>query len=123
MAESCVSIHKTVQCISGGCFHLLFERTETVFHINDMLLGGDQLFIDGMMTVDVLILGKIADIFIFGKDNVSGIRRDFVHDDTQQSGFAGTIVTDQCGFFPVFYMETCIFKDYFFAKGFTDVLT
>ena len=88
-----------------------------------MLLGGDQLFIDGMMAVDVLILGKIADIFIFGKDNVSGIRRDFVHDDTQQSGFAGTIVTNQCGFFPVFYMETCIFKDYFFAKGFTDVLT
>jgi hypothetical protein len=46
-----------------------------------------------------------------------------VHDDTQQGSFTGTIIANQSCFFTVFYMETGVLKDDFFAKRFTDILT
>ena len=64
-------IHQAVQSISGGGFHFLFQRAQTVLHINNVLFGGNQFFVNGMMAMNVLILGKVADIFIFGKYHVS----------------------------------------------------
>ena len=46
-----------------------------------------------------------------------------MHDDTQQGCLAGTVIADEGGFFAVFYMETGVFEDNLFAKGFTDILT
>jgi hypothetical protein len=71
VTQSCVSIHQAVQSISSGGFHFLFQRAQTVLHINNVLFGGNQFFVNGMMAMNVLILGKVADIFIFGKYHVS----------------------------------------------------
>ena len=76
-----------------------------------------------MVAVDILILGKIPDIFIFGEYHIAGIRGKLVHDNTEQGSFTGSVIADECGFFSVFYMETGILKDHLFAKGFADVLT
>ena len=65
----------------------MLHGAETVFHINDMLLSRDQLLIDGVVSMDILVLGQVTDAFIFGKNNISGIRGQFVDDNTQQGGF------------------------------------
>ena len=101
----------------------MLHGAETVFHINDVLFSGDQLLIDSVVSVDVLVLGQVTNAFIFGKNNISGIRGQFVDDNTQQGGFACTVVADQGCFFPVLYMEAGILKDYLLAKGFADILT
>ena len=74
MAQSCVCVHQAVQRISCGGFHFLLQGTQTVFHINDMLFCGDKFFVNGMVSVDILVLGKISDIFVFGKNHISGVR-------------------------------------------------
>ena len=53
-------------------FHFLFHAAQTILHVDDVLLGGDQLLVDGMVAVDILILGKIPDIFIFGEYHIAG---------------------------------------------------
>ena len=123
MAQSGIGVHQTVQSFPSSSFHFMLHGAETVFHINDVLLSGDQLLIDCVVPMDILILGQVTDGFIFGKNNISGIRRQFVDDNTQQGGFACTVVADQGCFFPVLYMEAGILKDYLLAKGFADILT
>ena len=123
MAQSGIGVHQAVQGIPCSIFHFMLHGAETVFHINDVLFSGDQLLIDSVVSVDVLVLGQVTNAFIFGKNNISGIRGQFVDDNTQQGGFACTVVADQGCFFPVLYMEAGILKDYLLAKGFADILT
>ena len=78
MAQSGIGVHQTVQSFPGSSFHFMLHGAETFFHINDVLLSGDQLLIDCVMPMDILILGQVTDGFIFGKNNISGIRRQFV---------------------------------------------
>ena len=46
-----------------------------------------------------------------------------MHNDSQQSRLARTVIADESCLFAVFYMETGILENDFFAKGFTDILT
>ena len=46
-----------------------------------------------------------------------------MHNDSQQSRLACTVIADESCFFAVLYMETGILENDFFAKGFTDILT
>ena len=45
-----------------------------------------------------------------------------MHNDSQQSRLACTVIADESCLFAVFYMETGILENDFFAKGFTDIL-
>ena len=74
------------------------------------------------MSPYILILCKISDPFVFGKDYLTGICMDFFHYNAKQCGFAGTVVSDQGGFFTFFYMKRGIFQNHFFTKGFGDTL-
>ena len=46
-----------------------------------------------------------------------------MHNDSQQSRLACTVIADESCLFAVFYMETGVLKDDLFAKRFTDILT
>ena len=74
MGQAGIGFHQTVQLITGHRVHFLFHIADTAFHIDDVLLGGKKLLVDGMMSVDILVLGKISDIFVFGKNHISGVR-------------------------------------------------
>ena len=80
MAQSGIGVHQAVQGFPSSSFHFMLHGAETVFHINDVLLSRDQLLIDGVVSMDILVLGQVTDAFIFGKNNISGIRGQFVDD-------------------------------------------
>ena len=123
MSETGVSIHETFQSFPFCLVHLCLNRAHAGFHINDILLGSQQFFVDGTVSPDVLILCQIADFFVFHENSLSFIGWQLVHDNTEKRGFAGTIVADQSCFFPFFYMKRSILQDDFFAKRFADALT
>ena len=75
------------------------------------------------MTVDILVLGQITDLLILGNDHLTGIRGNLLHDNTKKSCFPRTVIADESCLFAIFYMETGILENDFFAKGFTDILT
>ena len=108
MGQAGIGFHQTVQLITGHRVHFLFHIADTAFHIDDVLLGGKKLLVDGMMSVDILVLGKIADIFIPGKHHGTGISRKLLHDDTQQCGLSCTVAADQSSLFTVFNVKGCI---------------
>ena len=108
MGQAGIGFHQTVQLITGHRVHFLFHIADTAFHIDDVLLGGKKLLVDGMMSVDILVLGKIADIFIPGKHHGTGISRKLLHDDPQQCGLSCTVASDQSSLFTIFNVKGCI---------------
>ena len=112
-----------VQSISGGGFHFLFQRAQTVLHINNVLFGGNQFFVNGMMAMNVLILGKIADLFVLCNNHITGICGNLLHDNAKESGLSGTVIADQGSFFPFFYVKRSILQNDLLSKGFEDALT
>ena len=46
-----------------------------------------------------------------------------MHNDSQQSRLACTVIADESCFFAVFYMELASLRMIFSPKGFTDILT
>ncbi len=64
MGEICVGVHKLLQSIFGGGFHLQFDRAYPLFQIDDILLHGQQFVVDGILTRHCFMLGQITDGFI-----------------------------------------------------------
>ena len=108
MGEAGICLHQAVQVIAFYGIHFLLHITDTAFHIDNMLFGGKKLFVDGMVSVDILVLGKIADIFVPGKYYRAGIRGNLLHDDTKKSSLSSTVTSDKSCLFPVFNMKRCI---------------
>ena len=75
------------------------------------------------MTVDILVLGQITDLLILGNDHLTGIRGNLLHDNTKKSCFPRTVIADESGLFPFFYVKRSILQDHLFPKRFADALT
>ena len=89
---------------------------DAFLHIQNILLGSHQLFIYGVMPVDILILCQISDIFVFGQDDSTGIGGYLMHDDTKQRGFSCSVIADQGSLFPFLYVKRSIPENYLFSK-------
>ena len=105
VCQTRVAVHQTIQFFAGSVFHLKLHGTHALFHVNDVLFGAEQLFVNGAVSLYILILCEITDLPVFHQDDLTGISMQFVHDDTEKCGFACAIVTDQSGFFAFFYMK------------------
>ena len=66
MSKAGVSFHQVIQVIACNIIHFLLQIADATFHINDVLLGGKKLLINGVVAVNILILSEIADIFVLG---------------------------------------------------------
>ena len=86
-------------------FHLKLHGTHAFFHVDDVLFGAEQLFVDGTMSLYILILCEITNLLVLHEDDLTGISMQLVHDDAEKSRFACAVIADQSGFFPFFYMK------------------
>ena len=66
MSKAGVSFHQAIQVIARNIIHFLLQIADAAFHLNDVLLGGKKLLINGVVAVNILILGEIAYIFVLG---------------------------------------------------------
>ena len=123
MSQTGIGIHQAVKLLAGSVFHLNLHGAKTVLHINDVLFGAEKFFIYRKMTLHILILCKVTNALVFCKNDLSGIGVQLVHDNAEQSGLAGTVVSDQSCFFTLFYMKRGIFQNHLFAEGFGNALT
>ena len=123
MSQAGVAVHQALKFVSCYVFHFLLQRTDLVLHIQNVLLGGHQFFVNGVMTVDILVLGQITDLLILGNDHLTGIRGNLLHDNTKKSCFPRTVIADESGLFPFFYVKRSILQDHLFPKRFADALT
>ena len=123
MGQTGIAVHKALQLFSGHIFHFLLKGTDLLLHIQNVLLGGHQLFVDGVMAVNVLILGKIADLFVLCNNHITGICGNLLHDNAKESGLSGTVIADQGSLFPFFYVKRGILQNDLLPKGFADALT
>ena len=109
MGKSGIGVHKLLQLFALYMLHFQFNGAHTFFHIKDVLFGCKKLFVNGALSVNILILSQISHTFIFCQYHVSGISRKLFHNNAQQSGFSCAVITDQSDFFPLFYVKRGIF--------------
>jgi hypothetical protein len=74
------------------------------------------------LAVHRLVLRKIPQAFIPGKDGAAFIGGKFSHDNTEQGRFPCPVDSNDSGFVLVFYMKGNILQYFFFMKCFADVL-
>ena len=123
MGKTGVAVHQAFQLVTSYIFHFLFQRTDLILHVQNVLLSGHQFLINSVMPVNVLVLCQITDLLIFSNNYLSGIGGNLLHNNTKESGFSCAVIANQGGLFPFFYVKGSILQDYFFPKGFADALT
>ena len=102
--------------------HIGFAFPHFAFQIDQLLLDAEKLFINGVFGIYCGILCQVAEGFVLGKGHKTLIGSHYTHDDTQESGLAGTVDADDGSFFVFFYVKGYISKDFFFYEGLGYVL-
>ena len=73
MGETGIGVHQTVQFLAVRVFHFFFDRAHPVFHIQDILFGGEKLFVDRKVALNILVLGQVSDPAVLRKGYSAGI--------------------------------------------------
>lgn len=118
-----VLFHKILQCVTGEMLHLMLHFTHALLHAEHILLDAEQLLVDRLITVDVLMLLKIAERLAFCECHDAGIRLKLADDHTQKCRLTGAVDTDDSGLFVVLDMEGCLCYDAFSSECLADILT
>ena len=89
--------------------------------LENIAADGEQLLIDRILAGQVLMLGQVADLPVFGENGISAVRIFQAHYDLEESGFAGAVYSDESGFFVFFYMEGYTLQDIVSVIGFANI--
>ena len=90
-------------------FHLLFHGADFLFHIQNILLDGQNLLINRPVGGYGVVLGQVSDGFSLGQNYVSRIRLKLMDNDFQQGGFPSPVYANNGGFFMIFNMKRRVF--------------
>ena len=115
--------HQTDQRLSLQAVHEPFVLGDLLFHVQQILLDGQKLVVDGVLGIQVLVLGQVAEAGIPGKGNGSGIGFHFARNNTDQGGLAGSVHAYDGRLLPFFQMEGDIGQDCIFNECFGYMVT
>ena len=100
-----IGFHKCIQLFFGSRFHLLFQKPHFLLHIQNVLFGGKNGFINCLVSGNILLLSKVTQGLSPGQDHLTGIRSQLPDYHLQQCGFSGSVDADKSRFLVFFYME------------------
>ena len=123
MAEPCVGVHQLRERLSLGVLHGAFRLPHLRFQGQDLLLDRQKFVENAAAARHLLMLRQIADAFSAGDNGLSFIRRQLLHDDFQQRGFARAVDADNGRLFPLLYMKRGIPKHNVIPECLCNVLT
>ncbi len=100
-----VFFEKGFQLGSRHMRHLLFYGADVLVEFHDVFFGCQKFFIYALFGMVSLLLGKVADRFVFGGGDLSAIRGQFPDDDSEQCRFSGAIASYEGGALALVDME------------------
>ena len=81
MVHAGILLQRHIQRSAGQLLHLRFDLPDTGLQIDNVLLDRQQLLVNGMITVQILMLCQIADGFAFCQNHLAGVCFHFPDDD------------------------------------------
>ena len=104
-------------------FHFLFNLTNLPLHVKNIGFCGAHLLIDRMVIIHILMLCQISHRLAACQNNIAAVRLYLTNDHLKKCCLSGTVRSYESCFFVVFYMKGAAGDNYFFSKGFFDIVT
>ena len=103
--------------------HFLFDLTNLPLHVENIGFCGAHLLIDRMVIIHILMLCQISHRLAACQNNIAAVRLYLTNNHLKKCCLSGTVRSYESCFFVVFYMKGAAGDNYFFSKGFFDIVT
>ena len=123
MGEARVGGHFLFQLFSLLVFHFLFQITQPVFHINQVLFCLKHFLIDRQIAGQILMLRQIAQGLPLGQNYLPAVGDKFTYNNFQKRRFSRTVDSDKRCLFPFFYMKGSIIQNFVGSERLCNILT